>query len=187
MWAQSTPLRLKVSTELRIQSLIFDPVTGQAIAGGSELGEPTVSLMRPGFRKQDLQEVALLIPIIGRTNATVRTALGLGYQYNFVFTPGWEKLKLYTGTGLYVGYHRFNFGPFNGFDQFRRLTELSATFRVAPGLIYDFSERFFLQVEVPLDLIQLNLRRDVLTQQTFTVESPLMRSFPMKFGFGVKF
>ncbi len=191
-WAQSIPLRLQVSTEYRISSRILDPQTGQVLTG-NELGTPTISLMLPGLGQGDLQEVSLLMPTIGQANAMVRTSLGIGYQYNWVATPGWDKLKLYLGAGFKLDYQKFNasvISSINGFQEFNNLSELSTTFRVSPGLIYDFSDRFFLNLSIPLELVQFRFRNPSSPQPNpplATTEFPLGQSLPIKLGFGVKF
>jgi len=187
------PLRLKVTSDLVLRTTVRNPVTGAVIAGGNALSIPSVTLMIPSFRPQDFQEFTLLMPTFAARATPIQASFGLGYQYDWVFTPKWDKLKLYLGAGINWTYQRSNLVDLSmvgAISEFTRVRSHSLSLRVAPGLLYEISDRFFLNLELPLDVLSLD--RDIFAGPTeffrrYDLRSPIGDYLPIRMGFGVKF
>jgi len=98
-------------------------------------------------------------------------------------------LQLYLGAGAYLELRSIEqVSPNRPLPI--RFWDLRATLRLAPGLVYDVSDRFFLNLELPLDFLRAEYSQSwgqasVVRQPWFNVPAVDQRS--VKFGFGVKF
>lgn len=199
--AQERSLYLKASGAYTFERRIFNPVTGQSLLNNT-FSAPQMALLIP-TRSGDFHEIGVQNLLFSHPQG--RGGLRLGnqffriqssYQYNLTTRDQWERLKLYLGLGLsFEGwFDQRNLGTPTVPTDLVRSYGLQLGLRLTPGLMYDFSDRFFGSLAVPTTWLPLQLSQQTRTlangNQLFQRNRDLNwwpTSVPLEIGLGVKF
>jgi hypothetical protein len=195
LWSQERNPRLKLTASYVLGGSVRHPVTGIPVSSRG-LSAPSLSLLLP-TSKGNFHEIALdrLSIGYGRSEHTPdiwHAGLGLGYQYNLTTKDRWDKLKLYVGAGISssIGFIQTPSGSAVRARDFAWTTQL----KIVPGLMYDFSDRFFLNLAVPLSPLGLNFTRSVrdpagrVVSRSLDAVSPLFKGvIPVQVSLGIRF
>jgi hypothetical protein len=198
LFAQERELRLKVSGSYVFPSRIVNPSTGLSLTSNS-FSVPQVALLwstwQGDFHEIGLENLFFSHPqgqgSLRPLNHTFR--LRSSYQYNLTTRDHWDHLKLYLGIGASVELFsdRRNL---TGSPDFGRRYGGIVGLRLTPGLMYDFSDRFFGSFAVPTTWLPFRYSQNARTVNNGNVLFQRVSDFswwpnqvPVEVGFGVRF
>lgn len=205
LYGQERDLRLKLSTRYNIDvNPIINPQTGQAISN-NVLSGPQIGLLVP-TSNGDFLEFGVSRFGVGHALDFQRNVPGMGaqfvfdfmgnFQYNLTTRDHWDKLKLYLGMGAYVGANRGQLiAPSQPTIQSTRIQfQTQLGLRIAPGMMYDLSEQYFLNIAVPMNFLPFRYTQAVHILSNGTTEfvrssdlGLFPESIPLELGFGIRF
>lgn len=199
LWAQNRELRLKISANYLFANTTPDPATGASLIT-NQLTAPKLSLMVPtragDFHEFTLGRATLAHPVVPGSGTGASGSGSFGYMYKLTTRNHWDKVKLYMGLGIETAlFGRRAVGAL-GQGTSLNVFGLSSNLLVAPGVMYDLSDRYFLDFSMPIAVYSLDYHwrseMDAAGNTTITrgsdASAPLFkRGIPLELGFGIRF
>lgn len=207
LYAQERDLRLKISGSYVYVAPLVQLSQGWA-RHSNYFDMPQVALLLPvrkgHFHEIGLHHLSFTHPQSWRAQVLPERLfnLGLSYQYNLTTRDRWPRLKLYLGIGVSaeVGSRWESFLGLQAAQNTQNVTETSrwyqgmAGLRLTPGLMYDFSDRFFASLAVPTNWLRLTYSQSIQIMNTGETRSSQWRGFswlplrvPLEIGAGIRF
>ncbi len=159
--AQINPTRLQGSIQYRHPFLSKDSLAPSAV-GVNQLVNPSIAILWGSG--SDYHQWELKAPSFYHGRPWGQS-LGWGmtlissYQYNLVLYQGFIT-SFYLGSGVELAYQRQRRNaqaPSTAPSE--RIQQFEGRARLAPGLLHDFSDRFYFALELPIDIVSFRSNR----------------------------